>query len=168
VVVRTAAPRGHPSEYALTQAGRDLRPFVDALGLWGHRWVEAQASLRKLDPSLLMWDMRRNLDPTPLPPVRRTIKFQYPELAPARRCWWLVVEPSRSVDLCAVDPGFDVDLYVVSNLRSMTAIWMGFATVKAEVEAGNVELVGDRQLKDSMQMWLGLSPFAREPKRVAA
>jgi hypothetical protein len=56
----------------------------------------------------------------------------------------------------------------VSNLRSMTAIWMGFATVKAEVEAGNVELVGDRQLKDSMQMWLGLSPFAREPKRVAA
>jgi hypothetical protein len=32
--------------------------------------VEAQSSLKNLDPSLLMWDMRRNLNPTPLPPKR--------------------------------------------------------------------------------------------------
>ena len=168
VIVRTTGANGAPPEYLLTQAGRDLRPFVEALGLWGQRWVEARATLRRLDPSLLMWDMRRNLDPTPLPPARRTIQFRYPELAPPRRCWWVVVEPGAPVDVCSVDPGFEVDLYVVSTLRSMTAIWMGLATVKGEVEAGNLELVGDPQLKDSMQTWLGLSPFAKEPKLAAA
>ena len=49
-----------------------------SLGIWGQRWVESSLSLKNLDPSLLMWDMRRNLDPTPLPPRRCTINFLYP------------------------------------------------------------------------------------------
>ncbi len=50
------------------------------LGLWGQRWVESQLSLRNLDPTLLMWDMRRHLMPELLPPRKCTIQFQYPEL----------------------------------------------------------------------------------------
>src|SRR5262245_29391416 len=49
-------------EYALTQSGEELRPIVMSLGIWGQRWVESKLSLKNLDPSLLMWDMRRNLD----------------------------------------------------------------------------------------------------------
>ena len=81
-------------------------------------------SLRHLDPSLLMWDMRRNLDPTPMPARRSTIQFLYPELHPSRQNWWLVVEPGVGTDLCGTDPGFEVDLYVETDLRTMTAIWM--------------------------------------------
>ena len=44
----------------------------------------------------------------------------------------------------------------------------GFATVAKEVEAGNVELLGDAEVARSMQKWLGLSPFAKEKSRVAA
>ncbi len=62
----------------------------------------------------------------------------------------------------------EVDLDVVGPLRSMTAIWMGFSTVAAEVEAGQLELIGDREIAKSMQQWLGLSPFAKEKSRVAA
>src|SRR5690349_9305511 len=54
-------------EYRLTPAGRELRSLVEGLGFWGQRWVETELSLKNLDPSLLMWDMRRNLDLTPLP-----------------------------------------------------------------------------------------------------
>jgi hypothetical protein len=50
----------------------------------------------------------------------------------------------------------------------MTAIWMGLTTVCAEVQAGRLKLTGDTDLKRSMQTWLGLSPFAKEKKRVAA
>jgi DNA-binding HxlR family transcriptional regulator len=57
-------------DYRLTAAGHDLKPIVFGMGAWGQRWVEAQSSLKNLDPSLLMWDMRRNLNPTPLPPKR--------------------------------------------------------------------------------------------------
>ena len=153
-------------EYHMTESGKDLRQVVEAMGLWGQRWIEARQSLKNLDPSLLMWDMRRNLNPSPLPDRRTVIQFLYPELPLSKRFWWLVVEPQGEVDLCWSDPGFDVDLYVASDLQTMTSIWMGLTTVAKERD--KVVLTGDREVAGSMQIWLGLSPFAIEPKRVAA
>ncbi|MBR0646268.1 winged helix-turn-helix transcriptional regulator [Plastoroseomonas hellenica] len=162
--VIVARPDGRGlTEYRLSQAGEDLRPIVLGMGQWGQRWVESELSLKNLDPSLLMWDMRRNLDPKPLPEKRCTIQFQYPELSEARRKWWLVVDRG-TVDLCSFDPGFEVDLFVTGSLRSMTAIWMGISAVPREVAAGRLELLGDIQLAKTMQQWLGLSPFAAEPR----
>ena len=170
--VIATVPTGQPGvvEYRLTEAGEDLRPVVMALGTWGQRWVESSVSLKNLDPSLLMWDMRRSINPTPLPKRRCTINFLYPDVSSARRSWWLVVDAAggSNVDLCVTNPGFDIDLYVKSPLRSMTAIWMGLTTVAKEVEAGHVELIGDTEVARSMQRWLGLSPFAKEKNRVAA
>lgn len=152
-------------EYRLTPAGEDLRELVMGLGFWGTRWVDTQKSLKNLDPSLLMWDMRRHLDPRPLPPRRCTIQFNYPEL-PSRRDWWLVVNAGE-VDLCHVEPGFDVDLYVETSLKSMTAIWMGISTVAAEISAGRFDVSGDKEMASHMQIWLGLSPFAKAQKPAA-
>ena len=120
----------------------------------------------RVSTSLLMWDMRRNLDPAPIPPRRFVIQFLYRDVPASKEKWWLVVE-GEVVDLCYSDPGFDVDLYVVSELRAMTGIWMGMTDVRREIEAGTLELIGDRAVADSMQQWLGLSPFAKEPKRAA-
>ena len=136
------------------------------LGFWGTRWVESQLSLRNLDPSLLMWDMRRNLVLEPLPRRKCTIQFQYPELADARRRttgWW---STTGSVDLCAVDPASTSICWFDRRCASMTAIWMGIATMRREIETGSVELDGDPTIASSMQQWLGLSPFAKEPSRV--
>lgn len=77
------AEGGH--EYRLTGAGRDVTAVVEAMGIWGQRWVQSEPSLRNLDPGLLMWDMRRNLDPTPMPDRRCVIQFLYPELPAAKR-----------------------------------------------------------------------------------
>ena len=154
-------------EYHLTQAGQELRPIVMSLGIWGQRWVETQLSLKNLDPSLLMWDMRRSLDLSPMPPRRCAIQFHYPELPEARRNFWLVID-NRVVDMCLVDPGYEVDLFVECSLRTMTAIWMGLTNVQAELDAGRLELSGDKTLVHSMQQWLGLSPFAKEKNRRAA
>ncbi len=162
-----AVPAG-PSgvfDYTLTEAGEDLRTVVMSLGLWGQRWVESSLSLKNLDPGLLMWDMRRSLDPTPLPPKRCTIQFTFPEVVAAKQRYWLVVDAGK-VDLCSTDPGFEVDLFVRSALHTMTSIWMGHATVRRELEAGRVELIGDKGVAQSMQAWLGLSPFAKEKSRV--
>jgi DNA-binding HxlR family transcriptional regulator len=149
-------------EYQLTDAGLELKPIVDAFGVWGQRWVHSDVSLQHLDPSLLMWDMRRNLNPMPMPKRRCTIEFMYPDVPQSQRAWWLVVAPGKDVDLCQVDPGFDVDLYVSSDLKTMTAIWMGHDTVRKAVREGHVKLTGDKQLARDMQTWLGLSPLAKE------
>ncbi len=152
-------------EYHLTQAGRELAGVVDALGCWGQKWVGTDATLKHLDPSLLMWDMRRNLNPLPLPRKRTVIQFVYADLPSTQSHWWLVVEPKGEVDLCWADPGFEVSLYVTTDLRTMTSIWMGLTSVAEE--RAKLKLSGPQDIIQSMQSWLGLSPFARVKKLAA-
>lgn len=166
IVITVPTGRG-AVEYRLSQAGEDLRPIVMSIGFWGQRWVESQLSLKNLDPSLLMWDIRRNLNPEPLPPRRCTIQFQYPELPESRKNWWLVIEGGE-VDLCAFDPGYELDLLVTGSLRTMTAIWMGLTGLRHEIDEGRIELEGEPALAKSMQKWLGASMFAKEPPRRSA
>lgn len=166
-IIEEVAGKGG-KEYQLTAAGEDLKPIVMALGFWGQRWVESKLSLKNLDPSLLMWDMRRWLDPKPLPKKRCTIAFHFPDVERAQQKFWLVVEPDGNVDLCSSDPGFEVDLFITGSLRAMTAVWMGVTTVKKEVEAGELDIQGDKAIAGTMQAWLGLSPFAKEKSRLAA
>jgi len=152
-------------EYHLTDAGRELGGVVEALGFWGQKWIGSAESLENLDPSLLMWDMRRNLNPTPLPNKRTVIQFLFSDLPATKSHWWLVVEPKGDVDLCWSDPGFEINLYVTTDLRTMTSIWMGLTSVSKE--RARLKLSGHQGIMKSMQTWLGLSPFATARKLVA-
>ncbi|MFT5571290.1 MAG: hypothetical protein ACI9FR_000204 [Cryomorphaceae bacterium] len=76
----------------------------------------------------------------------------------------MVIEPAGDIDLCWADPGFEVDVYVETDLRTMTAIWMGLTTAKKELSRMNLK--GVREIVNSMQTWLGLSPFAAQWKFV--
>jgi hypothetical protein len=165
VIERVSRNGSGATEYHLTRAGQDLKQIVMGIGFWGQRWVETRVALDNLDPDLLMWDMRRFVDPTEMSKDKCTVQFQYSDLPPAKRHYWLVIENGQS-DMCSVDPGFEIDLYVVTDLRTMTAIWMGVTTVSKEIRDGRLELTGPRELCHSMQQWLGFSPFAKEKKRV--
>jgi DNA-binding HxlR family transcriptional regulator len=168
IVKRSPTP-GDPDlfEYALTDAGLATGPIVDAMGDWGHRWVTTDATLAHLDVKLLMWNMRRKIDPDPMPRRRSVIQIIYRDLPVPLRNWWLIAEPGREVDLCSVDPGFDVDLYITTDLKTMTEVWMGYATISRAIEAGRLILVGDRELEAGFQTWLGASRFASIEKCVA-
>ncbi|MBS0402056.1 MAG: helix-turn-helix transcriptional regulator, partial [Proteobacteria bacterium] len=120
----TGAAEGH--EYHLTPAGHELRPIVDAVGAWGQRWVTTEATLRHLDANLLMWDIRRHVHPEPAPEARTTVEFIFSDRPQPERNYWLIVEPASDVDLCMVDPGFEVDVYVSTDLRTLTALWLGY------------------------------------------
>jgi DNA-binding HxlR family transcriptional regulator len=154
-------------EYALTDAGRELQPLVESFGRWGQRWIPSKLSLEQLDAQLLMWDMRRGLRFDPPPTRRLIIQFQYPDAPKRDQSWWLIVEPGEPIDLCSVDPGHDVDLYVTAPLRTMTAVWMGIETVRTARSENRLMLTGDRSLIETMERWLGLSPFAVEERQVA-
>ena len=168
-IVMRARVTGAPDlfEYRLTEAGRSLRTVIEAVGIWGQTWLETEASLENLDPNLLMWDMRRNINPTPMPRRRNTIQVIFTDLREAQRNWWLIVQPDQEVDLCSVDPGFDVDLYLSTNLRTMTEIWMGYTTIARAKEQERLIITGSRQLEADLGSWLSLSPFAKVKKLVA-
>lgn len=154
-------------EYHLTAAGRDLRPLIESFGTWGQKWVETDATLRNLDASLLMWDMRRNIQTDPMPHQRSTILFTFTDQPVSQKKWWLLVTPGFEVDLCSVDPGHDVDLYVNVDLETMTSIWLGYQKISTAQKANRMKLTGNRKLGAALDQWLGLSPFAKVNKIVA-
>jgi DNA-binding HxlR family transcriptional regulator len=168
IIARCRASGGPDAfEYELTDAGKDLRNVVEAVGIWGQRWVETEATLENLDPELLMWDIRRNIDPRPMPRRRTMIQIIFKNLAKARQNWWLIVQPNREVDLCSIDPGFDVDLYLSTDVRTMTEIWMGYTTIARAKEQGKLFVSGNKELETSMRSWFSLSRFAKVSKLVA-
>jgi len=168
-VIARSQVAGEPDvfEYHLTEAGRSLAPVIEAVGVWGHRWIDAESSLEKLDPNLLMWDIRRNINPTPMPRQRSVIQVIFTDLAEAQKNWWLIVQPEEGVDLCSVDPGFDVDLYLSTDLRTLTEIWMGYTAIAQAKDKGRLTITGNRQLEASLKSWFSLSPFAKYARRVA-
>ncbi|MFB9149908.1 winged helix-turn-helix transcriptional regulator [Roseovarius ramblicola] len=165
VIHAVKGPKG-VKEYRLTQAGEELRPLVMGIGAWGQRWVESGISLNNLDPELLIWDMHRGLNIDPLPARRVCLQFVFGDLPAARQNYWLLVDPQSGVEACYLDPGHAVDLYSESSLRTMTAIWMGLDTVENAIRHGRLELIGPREIAARMQEWLGLSPFAQQPRMV--
>jgi len=168
IVMHIAAEReSGVLEYRLTEAGDELRPIIEAIGVWGHRWVTTEATLKNLDANLLMWDIRRNINTDPIPPRRNTIQFMFNDRPPSERNYWLIVEPGNDVDLCLVDPGFDVDLYVSTDLRTMTEVWLGYTAVGPASEDGRLALTGDSKLAADLRRWLKLSAFANVEKKVA-
>jgi len=153
IIERTTTTDGSTLEYHLTAAGRDLQPIIEAFGIWGERWAHSQPTLRKPDAAALMWDIRRALLETPLPIRHGVILFVYPEQVAARRNWWILIDGAM-IDVCSVDPGLAPDLYVVSDVRIMTAVWMGLARLTDEHHRGRVQFTGDAELANIVRTWM--------------
>jgi hypothetical protein len=142
---------------------------VENLGEWGQRWFRSKLGKEELDVTLLMWDMRRNVKPDAFPPQRTSVEFNFSDQPASKRMWWLVNDRDE-VDLCATNPGFEVALFVTTNLRTMCRVWLGDLPVKGAVNSGHIELDGPREMRQRFERWLGLSGFAgiKEGKRDTA
>jgi DNA-binding HxlR family transcriptional regulator len=167
IVVRIPiASANDTCEYRLTAAGRELRPIVESVGVWGQRWVAAETTLRHLDADLLMWDVRRRIDATPMPDRRSTVQFILTDRPVKKRNYWLIVEKGQEVDLCTLDPGYEVDLYVSADLRTLTEIWLGYTSIAHALRASRLSLTGHHQLASTFDTWFALSPLAKAKKQV--
>lgn len=147
----------HP-EYHLTDAGQELRPIIEMMGVWGQRWARDSMRREDLDVNLLMWDIRRGTRPDPLLPGRAVVRFEFSGAPRGRKHWWLVME-NESADLCLTDPGHEVDLRVITDVRTLTAVWMGDVAIGAALRAGDIALEGSAELRRRFPGWLGLSTF---------
>jgi DNA-binding HxlR family transcriptional regulator len=149
-------PTGHGADYALTEAGWELYPIIEAMGVWGQRWARSDYGPDELDPSLLMWDVRRMLGPDGLADGQTVVEFAFRKAPPGKSRFWLVVD--GAIDLCLVDPGREVDLWVYADLKALTQVWMGDHTMRQAIADGMIELVGDRGLARRFPGWFGRHP----------
>lgn len=153
---------GNDVRYVLTPAGHELRPVVEALGVWGTRWI-GEVGDEDLDPKLLMWDMHRNIDHAATPDGRTVVQFRFSDVPAKARDWWLVITPDDA-DVCDVDPGFGVAVTVSASLRRMIEIWRGELAWSAALRSRAVEVHGPEALRRAVPRWFTLSTFASVPR----
>lgn len=161
-LVRTEAQAsGRGAEYHLTEAGQALLPVVMALGSWAHRWLQTAIPAENLDPSLLLWDIRRNVDTTAMPSQARTqVQFELLGVPAPQRLSWLLIEDGE-VELCYKWPGFANDLEVLAHLGDLTSIWLGHLRLSTALADGRLRLAGPKKQRDAFRRWFLLSRFAR-------
>lgn len=149
---------GGRTRYELTPAGRELAPVVMALGDWGTRWM-MQLGDEDLDPHLLMWDIRRNINQEALPEGRTVVAFELTDAQGGRSSWWLVGGRDE-VDLCDFDPGHPAAVRIVTPLRTLIRVWRGDISWAAAQREHGLRLEGSTAARRAVPSWFNLSVFA--------
>ena len=157
VVARTETERG--IRYTLTEAGLELKPIILQMGIWGHRWARSKLTPDDLDPSMLMWDIHRTLNGEYFGSGITTLYFEFSDYTASQRRWWLVIRDG-DVDVCMKDPGHDTDLEVVTDIRTLTGVWMGDIQLGQALRDNRIRLSGPTELKRDISTWLGKNYFA--------
>lgn len=143
-------------EYLLTPSGRELEPIVFGLGAWGARWTFGEPDPDELDPALLVWWMHTRLDTSDFPGRRHVLQIRFTD-DPQR--YWIVVEAGVP-SVCDSDPGFEVDVVVTSDVRSLYDVWLGRIPIRDAMRDGRLEFVGPSALTRRMPAVFQFSPVA--------
>lgn len=146
-------------EYRLTPAGEELRPIIDLMGVWGHRWARGDVVAKHYDASLLMWDIHRSVVADRLPGRRVVVHFFLDGSSDRKSHFWLVLDGGRA-DLCLSDPGHEIDLHVRAHVRTMIDYWMGYCEFAAAVGRGDLTVSGPGELARALPTWFARSDFA--------
>lgn len=162
LVERLVDPATGTVDYLRTEKAIKLEPALHALAEWAQCNIEAEVFLDDLNVSTLMWAIRRKIDVSELPRRRTVIRFQFnDEPRPEYPRYWLLSEPGATApELCAYDPGLDIDLFVETSTMSMGAIIMGKTTVDSEIDSGRLFLSGDASIARTVDRWLRRSCYA--------
>ncbi len=164
LVTRIDAGKGRSSPYQLTEAGRALGTVVRSIAEWGQEWIDTEPSLEDVDTDFLMWDMRRNVRRLPDFPDRFVVHFHFPDAPEKKTDHWLVMGRDE-VDLCYIDPGYDVDVAIEASMKDMTRVWMGWLAIEEAVDCGLIHVNGPSRYIRNVQSWLGLSSVSTIKKR---
>ncbi len=152
--------------YELTESGRELEGVIEALGVWGMRWI-SELGEDELDPHLLMWDMRRKVSIDAWPRSRTVVSFTFDDVSSRDARWWLVVADGHA-DVCDFDPGFDVTASVSTSLRTLIKIWRGDLSWLHALRLETITVSGPTAVARSVPEWLGQGTWADVERPIRA
>jgi DNA-binding HxlR family transcriptional regulator len=158
VVERLPRAQSTLTEYHLSDAGRDLKTVIEALGGWGVRWAFGDPRPEELDAGLLVWKIHQRIDRERLPERRTVVEFDF--TGPKGRRVWLLLE-RREISVCVTPPGFESDLIVRADLAFFYRIWFGHVEYEAAIRSGGVVVDGLPALAKQLPRWFMWSPMAR-------
>jgi DNA-binding HxlR family transcriptional regulator len=158
VILRRRIPEQKGYEYRLTESGRELLPLLMKMSEWSMRWVRRGIVDEELDVEYLMADIQRRIDTSKLPDGRTTLKFTYTDLDEFAE-WWVKID-ERKIELCLDDPGYEVDVFFTTDLKTMTEVWMGDLALRKAQADRRLKIVGLSALLRNLGAWFPLHVHA--------
>lgn len=159
VVERRRPQSGRGWTYHLTRSGEEFRHLVEALGVWGQRWSRRGLAKHEVNLPLLLWALERRVKPVEFNGRRCTIKLTFTDQPGQLRDWWFVNNSGR-VELCFEDPGFEVDLYLITTLPDLILVYRGDVSLNRAMELNRLKVHGVGWARRSLSRWLVPSTFA--------
>lgn len=147
-------------EYFRTDAAKELEPIITQLGKWAYRNTSIQDHTCKTEPGPFVWNIRQNIDTAALPKRRLVMKLTFPEQESNEREFWILCRPGFDTDVCFLDPGFEIDLYITAEFEAFASVFYGYSKLSREIENDRINLIGQTALTNSMDRWLVLSSYA--------
>lgn len=152
---------GGRTRYELTEAGLELQPMLELLGAWGKRWLDGAVDGDELDPSLLLWELRRTTRGRGLDDRAVRLRFDFSDFPEIQHNRW-IVQPDGTIETRsdgADGPEGVDDLTIRADASHLAEIWIGWRALGEEIDSGRVEVRGDEALARRFRDWLGRSPY---------
>jgi DNA-binding HxlR family transcriptional regulator len=165
IIVRKRIPEKRGYEYRLAPAGKALRPMMIELGKWGMHWIYDGLSDDQLDAVVLLRDIAVLLDTDALPAGETVMQFTFTDLDETPRRYILIQEDKREV--CVENPGYEVDVYFRSTLRTLSEIWWGDVGLREACTCEALKVLGSPVYTRNLSKWFPISTFAAENRNFA-
>ncbi len=151
--------------YRLTRAGEAFRDIIVMMSRWGQRYGQGRLGPADMDPTLLVWSIKRQIDPRDLPERETVLRLEFrgvPKAHATRRYWWIILRPDE-VEVCFKAPeAKDVDIVISAELEAFIHVWMGYEGY-AEAEArGAVAMSGEAASVRTLKRIFGVADQPRE------
>ena len=144
--------------YHLTDAGRGLGDVLIAMGIWGERWLDITPE--HVDPTLVLWAWSKNYVAHELLPNRRiVVRFEFDDQPKRNSRFWVMFEGEQA-EVCRHDPGFEEDLVVEMDARTLAEWHLGRIEWSTAVRSRGVRIEGPRDLARALPTWNRRSGFA--------
>ncbi len=151
------------AQYFLTVAGQALFPVLEQMGIWAQDRLRREITRKEnLDPDILMWELRRislnslNDENT----MRKVAKFQLSGVHSSKQNYWLVFDQTDT-EICVKDPGYEIDIWITSHIRTLVEIWLGHSNIREKQDTGELILDGSPSEITRFSKWFSGSHFAQ-------
>lgn len=165
IVVRKRIPEQRGFEYRLTPAGKSLEPLLTELGRWGMRWIYDGLTDEDLDAAQTAAHFSAMVNIDGLPSGGTIIQLTFDDVEDLSRVFVIVKDDRREV--CDENPGYEVDVYVRSTLRTLTEVMLGDQSLQGACQSKALQVTGPPVYTRNLTKWFPISDLAGDNPRAS-
>ena len=142
---------GSGTVYRLTEPGEDLAGVINAMGVWGERWLDVTP--QHADPLYFLnsW-INVYLNREAMPKDRVVARFEFSDQPKKVSRIWVIFD-KENPEVCSDDPGYPEDLIVTGEAVALAEWHLGRIEWADAVSSGRIAVKGIPKLRRALPTW---------------